>query len=147
MLKIEYEMKRFEIFEHTADVGIRGYGKSIEEAFENAAYGMFSIMYNKLKKVRPLKKLEVRCSGYDIESLFVEWLNELLSVSNIYQIVFSQFKIQELDLKKYNLRAIVKGDTFSKEFEPAIEVKAATYSNLKVEKINNNYIAQCILDV
>lgn len=140
-------MKKFETFEHTADIGLRAYGKSLEEAFENAAYGMFKIMYSKLEEVKPKLSCDIECEGYDIESLFVEWLNTLLYKSSSSNIVFSHFVIKELDLKKCSLIAVVKGEKFNKRFLPQLEVKAATYSQLKVVKEKNVYIVQCVLDI
>jgi SHS2 domain-containing protein len=139
-------MERFETFEHTADIGLRSFGKNLEECFENAAYGMFSIMYRRLDRVKPKEEFMIECSGYDIESLFVEWLNSLLSKSDLEEAVFCEFKVN-IDIKEFKIRAVIKGERISKKFEPAIEVKAATYSNLKVEKVNDVYIAQCILDI
>jgi len=72
----------YELLEHEADIGIRGYGDTIEEAFENGAKAMFSIMVD-LKKVNSQKNVKIKCEAPDIEALFVEWLNELLTKKDI----------------------------------------------------------------
>lgn len=138
--------KKYETFEHTADIGVRGFGKTLEEAFENAALGMFSIMYRKINKVKPVREIQVRASGYDLESLFVEWLNSLLAESDIRDMVFSRFKVK-IDRNNYTLEGTCSGEKRKIEFEPSIEVKAATYSELRVEKKGKIYIAQCVLDI
>ena len=70
-------MKRFELIEHTADVGLIAYGETLAEAFANAAYGMFSIIAE-LDAVQEVESHPVEISGDDIESLLFEWLNRLL---------------------------------------------------------------------
>lgn len=142
-------MLKYEQFEHQADVGIRGYGETIEETFENGARAMFSVMVS-LKKVEPKKEIEIRCEAANLEELFVEWLNKLLSEAGIENMIFSDFKINEIkkDNATYELLGLAKGEELNLEkHEPKVEVKAATYSQLKVEKKENQYMAQTIVDV
>lgn len=142
-------MKTYEQFEHKADVGIRGYGKTIEEAFVNGAKAMFSVMVN-LKKIEPKKEIKIECEADNLEELFVEWLNTLLSEAGIENLVFSEFKIKEIKKTNsgYKLVGVVQGEELNPEkHEPKVEVKAATYSQLKIERKGNQYIAQTIVDV
>jgi SHS2 domain-containing protein len=142
-------ISKYEQFEHQADIGIRGYGETIEEAFENGARAMFNVVVN-LKKVEPKKEIKVECQAPNLEELFVEWLNKLLSEAGIENLVFSEFKIKEIKKinSNYQLLGLVKGEELNLEkHEPRVEVKAATYSQLKVEKRNNQYLAQTIVDV
>lgn len=143
------QFEQYEQFEHKADVGVRGYGKRIEEAFENGAKAMFSVMVN-LEKVEPKKEIKIACEADNLEELFVEWLNTLLSEAGIENFVFSEFKIKEI--KKTDFGYKLFGSARGEELNPAkheagVEVKAATYSQLKVEKRNNQFIAQTIVDV
>jgi len=142
-------MVEFEQFEHEADVGVRGYGKTVEEAFENGAKAMFSIMIN-LKKVETKKELKIECEAENLEELFAEWLNALLSQSGIENMIFSDFKIKEIKKvnSNYKLIGMAKGEKLNPEkHEAKIEVKAATYSQLKVVKEKGRYVAQTIVDV
>ena len=142
-------MTRFEQFEHQADVGIRGYGTTLEEAFENGAKAMFSVMTN-LEKVELKKEIEIECQAHNLEELFVEWLNKLLSEAGIGNLVFSDFKIKEIKKvnSNYRLSGLTRGEELNLEkHEPRVEVKAATYSQLKAEKKGNQYIVQTIVDV
>lgn len=142
-------MKTYEQFEHKADVGIRGYGKTIEEAFVNGAKAMFSVMVN-LKKIEPKKEIKIECEADNLEELFVEWLNNLLSEAGIENLVFSEFKIKEIKKTNsgYKLVGLVQGEELNPEkHEAKVEVKAATYSQLKVKREGNQYIAQTIVDV
>jgi SHS2 domain-containing protein len=74
---------KFEVVEHTADIGIKVYGKNLQQLYENAAYGMFSLLLD-LEKVRPDKKLKISVEGGDPESLLVNWLNELIYLQATY---------------------------------------------------------------
>ncbi|MFW5931710.1 MAG: archease, partial [Desulfohalobiaceae bacterium] len=69
----------FETFEHGADIGIRGWGQSLEMAFGQAAQAMFSLIRPDLEQLRPRQEVFVQAEGFDLESLFVAWLNSLLT--------------------------------------------------------------------
>ncbi len=136
---------KFETFDHLADIGIRGWGKTLEEAFENAAIAMFSIIVENLDRVTPQKQIEISCESIDREGLFVAWLNELLAQAGIRNMVFSRFKchIQNLALE---------GLAYGERFDPnkhrrGIEVKGATFTQLAVRKQNGLWLAQCVVDV
>ena len=136
----------FETFEHTADIGIRGIGKTLEQAFEEAAKAMFSVMVD-IKTVEPVRgiKLVIQIKGLDDNGLFVEWLNRLVAEKDISGMMFSKFKVK-IDDKQ--LVGTAWGEQFNpKKHKPEVEVKAATYSQLKVEKQKGKYIAQCLVDV
>ena len=134
----------YETFEHRADIGIRGYGKSMEEAFENGAKAMFSVMAD-IDKVKPYDKEEVLCEADDIEMLFVEWLNSLLSIAHLSRKMFCNFRVE---INSEKLRGMAWGELLDpKKHHIMTEVKAATYSMLKVGKEGDVYIAQCVVDV
>jgi len=142
----------YENFEHKADIGVRGIGKSIEKAFEEAAKAMFEVEVD-IKKVRPSKKIKIKCSASNNEELFVEWLNALLAQAGIHQLVFSKFKVEKIiNRKQLKMNGVAWGEKLNvKKHNPHDEIKAATYSQLKVEKKKikgkEMWIAQCIVDV
>ena len=137
----------YELLEHEADIGIRGYGDTIEEAFENGAKAMFSIMVD-LKKVNSQKNVKIKCEAPDIEALFVEWLNELLTKKDIEEMSFSRFKVKIHKNDIYTLEGTGSGEKFDqKKHKAKIEVKAATYSGLKIGKKDEKIFIQCIVDV
>jgi len=137
----------YELLEHEADIGIRGYGDTIEEAFENGAKAMFSIMVD-LKKVNSQKNVKIKCEAPDIEALFVEWLNELLTKKDIEEMSFSRFKVKINKNDLYTLKGTGSGERFDqKKHKAKIEVKAATYSGLKIGKKDEKIFIQCIVDV
>ncbi len=134
----------YETFEHQADIGIRGFGASLEEAFENSARALYSVMV-KIDAVRALEARTVTVSAPDYELLLVEWLNALLSLSDIERMVFSKFEV------KIN-GAVLSGSAWGEKLdpgrhEPNVEVKGATYHLLQVTKNNGQYMVQCVVDV
>ena len=134
----------YELFEHTADVGIRGFGKTIEESFQECAKAMYTIMID-LETVEPKKEIKIKCDGFDNESLLVEWLNKLLALIDIEEMVFNEFKVE---IKNFKLTGIAYGEKLNqKKHHTKTEVKAATYSQVKVFQKNNQWISQCIVDV
>lgn len=134
----------YETFEHEADIGIRGFGSSIGEAFENAARAMYSVMV-RIEAIEPLEQKEIVVSAPDGELLLVEWLNALLSLSDIERMVFSRFEVR---IDGTSLTARVWGERLDRiRHEPNVEVKGATYHMLKVNKSDDRYVAQCVVDV
>lgn len=137
-------MTEYETFEHEADIGIRGFGSTIEEAFEHGAKAMFSIIVD-LNTVEAKDSVELSCSAFDTETLFVEWLNNLLAKAHLSRMIFSKFKVKITD---NSLIGWAFGEKLNQEkHRPVIEVKAATYSNLRVQRLGDKYLAQCIVDV
>ncbi|MBW3015385.1 archease [Candidatus Woesearchaeota archaeon] len=134
----------YEFFEHQADIGIRGIGSTLEEAFEECAKAMFEVMVE-IDRVEPKNEIKVECSASNEEELLVEWLNRLLAESGINNMVFSEFAVS---IKASKLIGTAKGEEINPEkHKVKTEVKSATYSGLKVGKKEGKIFAQCIVDV
>ena len=134
----------YETFEHEADIGIRGFGGSVEEAFANAARAMYTVMVN-INRVEPKEKRTVSVSAPDQELLLVEWLNALLALSDIERMVFSKFEVK---LEGAALTGTAWGEPLDRDqHETHVEVKGATYHMLSVKNENGIYTAQCVVDV
>ena len=97
-------VKDFEFIEHTADVGIVAYGVDMQEAFVNAARGMFSLIVE-AESVRGITHHDIEVTAPDEESLLVTWLNELIYLFDVENILFSRFDITELDTNRLKARA------------------------------------------
>lgn len=137
-------MAQYETFEHEADIGIRGFGQSIEEAFENAALALYSVMID-VDRVKSAEKKMISVSAPDRELLLVEWLNALLSLSDIERIVFSKFAVNITDL---TLSGTAWGEKLDKtRHRLGVEVKGATYHMLSIREQNGKFAAQCVVDV
>ncbi|MEM4152560.1 MAG: archease [Candidatus Pacearchaeota archaeon] len=139
----------YEHFEHEADIGIRGKGKTIEEAFQEAAKALFNVEVD-IKKVKAVKKIKIECEASNIEELFVEWLNSLLSQASLHEMVFSKFKVKIIKNRNFEIKGFAMGEKLNaKKHNIKDEVKGATYSQLKVyqDKKTKLWISQCIVDV
>ena len=138
-------VKSYEIIEHTADIGIKVKGKDLKELFKNAAAAMFDLIAErKDTKAVSRKKIKVEEDADDLEELFVNWLNELLSLSATKELIFPAFEIKKLDKK--NLKAIAMGENINK-YKVNREIKAATYHALEIKEAESGWQAQVIFDV
>lgn len=133
-----------ETFEHGADIGIRGKGRTLEEAFSNGAKALFALMAD-LSTIEPQKEIQVECTAPDIETLFMVWLNQLISLADIEKMVLSEFNVT---IRNNNLTAVARGESIDpQKHDLGVEVKGATYTMLKVSKKGGYFIAQCVVDV
>jgi tRNA nucleotidyltransferase (CCA-adding enzyme) len=132
-------------FIHDADIGVRGVGASEDEAFEQAAIAMTAVITDP-EKVAPKEALEIQCQASDDEVLFTDWLNALVYEMATRKMLFSRFDVHCQD---HLLKARVWGEKVDvSRHEPAVEVKGATYTDLKVKRDENGmWLAQCVVDV
>jgi len=136
--------KEFEIVDHTADVGIRAYGASINQAFANAAKALFSLI-TELDNVDEVLHRDIELVAPDQESLLVEWLNELIYLFDAENIIFKRFDITRLNSTRLKARSYGEKVDSSKH-KLKIGVKAATYHMLKVDKTNGCQV-QVLFDI
>jgi SHS2 domain-containing protein len=135
----------WEHYSHPADMGIRGFGATREEAFSQAAMALTAVITD-LKTVEPKEMVEINCREQDDELLFVSWLSALIYEIATRHMLFGKFNIS---IKDQHLQAKAWGEKIDlKKHSPAVEVKAATYADLKVQQDKSgNWLAQCIVDV
>ncbi|MFH1420657.1 MAG: archease [Candidatus Aenigmatarchaeota archaeon] len=138
----------FRYKEHQADVGIVGEGASAEEAFEEAAKAMFNIMVD-IDGVKQKDKIEFSVKAPTLEQLLVTFLNELLTQKDIKRMFFSQFFVNiHRNQNEFSLRAKAFGEKIDLQRHIIkTEVKAATYSGLKVYDLAGKSYAECLVDV
>jgi len=141
-------MKPYEIIEHTADVGLKVFGSTLKELFENAARGMFEIISGRKIEAssKELKEIEITKQVENFEELLVDWLSEVLYISNKEEIVFGDFKILELNNDG------VSGQAFGEKINPQkttfqTEIKAVTFHDLKIEESPKGFSCNIIFDV
>jgi SHS2 domain-containing protein len=138
----EEEQVRFDLVEHTADVAVRAYGKSLNEIFENAAFGMFNVMTD-TSTVELVGEYTVEVESADLESLMVDWLSELLYLFDTKDVFLSDFNVE---IEDHKLTASVRGETIDKEKHPLkSDVKAATYHMLEIDEAKG--YALILLDI
>jgi len=124
--------KDFEFINHTADVGIIAYGADMSQAFANAARALFSLI-TELDDVAEVIQRDIELTATDVESLLVEWLNELVYQFDTESILFKRFDIIQLNNTRLKARGYGEKVDRSKH-KLKIGVKAATYHMLKVDK-------------
>lgn len=140
----ENNLARWEHFEHGADIGVRGFGKTPGQAFEQCAVALSSVITN-IESVNALECLSVACQGDDIDFLLVDWLNELIYLMATRNMLFKSFAVE---ISNDGLNAKVCGEAVDiTRHKPAVEIKGATLTELKVEQLNDVWLAQCIVDV
>jgi SHS2 domain-containing protein len=136
---------RWELYSHPSDIGVRGLGATREEAFAQAALALTSVITD-LEKVQAKEAVEIECKEEDDDLLFLCWLSTLLYEMDTRRMLFSRFEIQAIE---GGIKAKAWGERVEvARHEPAVEVKAATYADLKAERQSDGtWIAQCIVDV
>jgi SHS2 domain-containing protein len=136
-------MKKYELIEHTAEIGLRAYGKNLAEAFASAAFGMFSIIAE-LGEVKEAESRRVEVNEDDAENLLFEWLNNLLYYFDVEGLVFKRFDMIEFGEK--HLLADCYGEKYdASRHRLKTGVKSATYHMLEVDREKNR--VQVIFDV
>lgn len=135
---------RWEHFDHGADIGVRGFGPTRQAAFEQAAVALTAVVTDPAS-VECRQKVAIACEASDDESLLVAWLNAIVAEMAIRGMLFAQFQV-ELDGTR--LRATAAGEPASRiRHEPAVEVKGATYTQLRVAPTTDGWVAQTVVDV
>jgi len=135
---------RWEHFSHEADMGVRGIGRTREEAFEQAALALTAVVTDPAS-VRAVEPVAIEASAPDDEMLFVDWLNGLIYEMATRSLLFSRFEVHITD---HRLDGRAWGEPVVNErHQPAVEIKGATYTALRVASENGVWLAQCVVDV
>lgn len=138
-------MKDYELLEHTADIAIRVKSKDLGGLFQAAACAMFDIAAEKKPaKDKEIHKISVNQKAESIEELFINWLNELLSLSAVEGLIFEDYQISNID--RNSIEAVAMGSNIE-NYRMNTEIKAATYHELKVEDTPVGWVAEVIFDV
>ncbi|OIO34299.1 MAG: hypothetical protein AUJ70_01380 [Candidatus Omnitrophica bacterium CG1_02_40_15] len=142
-------MKPFEFIDHTADVGIKAWGSTLTELFENAAIGMFAVIAGEEYKAQGSKiekKIEISKNTDNLEEILVSWLSELLYIFNREKIYFNNFKISSLN--NSGIKAETNGVNIGLyQSNLYTEIKAVTFHNLKIEETADGFNCTIIFDV
>ena len=135
-------MQPYDILEHTADIGIRAYGKTPRELFINSARGMFDIIAD-TGGIRPKEQIEIKQEAQGYDELLRQWLQELLYQYSVSGIIFNEFSIQSLSPQA--IKAVVRGQRAPDKIKT--EIKAVTYYELEFKQTKDGYEAKVIFDV
>jgi len=134
----------WEHFEHDADIGIRGWGNTVTQAFEQCAVALSSVVSN-IETISAQESLTLACDAENLDFLLLDWLNELIYLMATKNMLFRSF---DVDINDCKLIAIIHGESVNiAKHKPAVEIKGATFTELKVERKNDGWLAQCVVDV
>ncbi|MCX8180224.1 MAG: archease [Thermofilaceae archaeon] len=135
---------------HTADVLIEAWGRSLEEAFEYAALGVFEVMTD-TTLVQPRVEVKVTAQGFDLESLLYDWIEQLLVLFDTRQLLFSKFKVEGVreDLTG-NLQ--LEARAWGEEYDPSRHesrtlIKAMTYHAMEIKKEEGFVQLRFVVDI
>ncbi|MFA5930992.1 MAG: archease [archaeon] len=147
----------FEHFEHKADIGIRGKGNTLNQAFEECALALTAIMAEP-SSIMLKKSHIIELNATDHGALLVSFLNELLFIKDKKKMIYAKFRIKlgkeniVNETGKVNEMVTLKATMFGEKINYnkhsiKVDPKAATYSELFAGEKNGQFIAQCIIDV
>ncbi len=135
----------WEHFQHMADIGIRGIGATLEEAFAQAAVALTAVVTDPAK-VEVREAVTIAREAPDVEFLFLDWINALIYEMATRDMLFGRFEVRIDGLR---LQATARGEPVDRErHQPAVEIKGATLTELKVvQREDGKWVAQCVVDV
>jgi protein archease len=135
----------YEVFEHTADIGLHAYGRTLPELFIHAAQGMESLMVSP-EQIRVQVSREVDVEGRDIISLLIAWLNELIFLFDTEYLIFGQFEIESFT--ETHLKGRASGEPYDAlRHELGSAIKGVTWHEAAVEQTDGGYKARIIFDI
>jgi len=133
---------KYKFLKHTADIKFRSYGKTLNEIFENSVLAV-SEYISRGQKIKSAKGKVIEVSGIDYESLFYNFLDELIYLLDAENFITAKAKVT---IRGYNLQAELFGDKAS-NYQDLDHIKAATYAEMYIKKTENGFEAQAVLDV
>jgi SHS2 domain-containing protein len=140
---------KFEFLEHTADVYIRAHGKTMEEAYENAALAMFEVMTD-TDKIAQMQEETLEVEAEDQYALLYNWLEALLVKFETENMLYSKFQItnwEETD-ETFKFKAKIWGEKFEPQKHPQkVGVKAVTYHRMVIIRERDRVVLEFILDI
>jgi SHS2 domain-containing protein len=140
---------KFEFLEHTADVYIRAHGKTIEEAYENAALATIETMTN-TEKVAQTQETTLEVEAEDQYALLYNWLEALLVKFETENVLYSKFQITNWQetAETFKFKAKIWGEKFDPQRHPQkVGVKAVTYHRMVIIRERDRVVLEFILDI
>ncbi len=140
-------MERYRILPHTADGKFQAFGRTLEEAFGNAALAMASLMWD-WERVEARTAVPVRVAARDREQLLVKFLGESLYLLDTRRFLLAS--VDDLTIRMtgegLTLEAVLRGDTLSDRYEIHGDVKAVTYHDMRIEE-GDGVTLQVVVDM
>lgn len=140
--------ERYRILPHAADGKFRAFGRTLEEAFANAALAAASFMWD-WRRIAPAGSISIEVAGRDLEQLLYRFLEEVLYVFETRRFVLAAAEGVTIESAPdgRRLRALLRGDEIGPGTELHGEVKAVTYNEMKIEEDGGGWTVQAVLDL
>jgi SHS2 domain-containing protein len=142
-------MPGYRFLGHTADVKIEAYGKTVNEAFQEAARALTEVMTD-TSKIHPIIRRKIEVEAEDLQSLLYEWLEEFIYLFDSEGLIFSEFKVENIQQieGKLKLNGEAAGEEFDEEKHPQrTAIKAATYHEMKIKQSPKKTVLEFVLDI
>ncbi|MEW6230139.1 MAG: archease [Bacillota bacterium] len=159
--------RRYEVLDHTADIGLRAYGKTLEEAFLNMTLGMISLIVPEKGCVLSREERRVEAGAAGLEGLLVAWLSEFVYLVDAERFLPAEIELPHVarevssddGLVRWTISATVRGERVDPtRHGMELEIKGVSYHLLKIEKLDEvegktglepggGWVAQAIFDV
>ncbi|MFH1852061.1 MAG: archease [Candidatus Neomarinimicrobiota bacterium] len=135
---------RWEHFPHQADIGIRGIGATLGQAFSQAGKALTAVVTG--AEIIPGRGITFKLEAADRDTLFYDWINQVIYLMAVEKMLFGMFEVQ---ISGTTLTSIIWGETIDRSrHQPVVEVKAATFTELAVNQLaGGEWQAQCVVDV
>ena len=140
----------YKFIEHTADVRVRSWGSTLEEACAQVALSLMETISPNLKKVNQNLVREINVESEDKYALVVDFLTEFLYIFDVEELIFNEIDVQLIKFNNatYQLKAVAKGEKFNKRMHDiGTEVKAITYSFMNIEEKKDRAIIDIVFDI
>lgn len=135
----------YELFDHTADLGLRVTAPDLPTLFARAAAGLTAMLVDFPANIRPRDERRFEVEGTDREYLLFDWLKALLLAFEEDRFVLSRCEVVVTDA---GLEATARGEPFDPSRHGlGREVKAITYHGLLVEQLADGWRAEVIVDI
>jgi SHS2 domain-containing protein len=140
----------FEFKEHTADVSVKSWGKTLEEAFSQTALSLIATITPNLNKISPIIEKNIEIESEDKYALCFDFLSEFLYLFDVEELIFCEILVKPIKKigEKLKLEAVLKGERFNRnKHEIGTEVKAITYSFMNIEEKKNKVVINIVFDI
>ncbi len=140
-------MERYRFLEHTADAKFQAFGKTLEDAFSNAALATASLMWD-WKTIEQNVEHRVAIEGKDLMQLLCSFLEEIIYLLDSRSFLLGFPEDVKIEKKEsiYTLKALFRGDNFSEKYKIHGDVKAITYNEMEIEN-NDRFMVQVVVDM
>ncbi len=141
-------MKKYKFLDHTADIKVEVWGETLEEAFRNAGIAFYDIILD-VEKAEKEEKRRIAVEGFDLESLLFNWIDKLIFLFEVEMQVYKDFDIRISKIQDiYRLNAVGYGEKYNRgKHDYKVHVKAMTYHEMEILKLDGKYIIRFIVDI